>query len=225
MAPLPRIHVPLLKPEDVIPHLGSPVHWKQGRSAKSVADSWFSANDIPASVRAVLDQAEEFRGAKLVDAWLERCVDLGDGGRATQTDLMAVLDIGDRLAVLAVEAKVDESFGPTVEKWLADAGEEKHARLAMLCALFGLSPDAVGALRYQFLHRTASAILEARRYRSRDAVMLVQSFCPSRSGLADYERFFAAVGMEGIGAGRISEAKDAGGVALRVGWVADAVPG
>lgn len=76
MPSLTRIAVPLLKPEDVIPHLGKPTHWKQGRSAKAVADSWFHANDLPPRVRAVLDQSPALRSAELVDAWLERCTDL-----------------------------------------------------------------------------------------------------------------------------------------------------
>ena len=222
-AKLPRIHVPLLKPEDVIPHLGKPTHWKEGRSAKAVAESWFKANDIPASVRAVLDQAEEYCGAELVDAWLERCVDLGDGQRPTQTDLMAVLGIGDELAVLAIEAKVDESFGPTVSEWLSDAGEAKRQRLAYLTGLFGIDPGACGALRYQFLHRTASAVLEARRYHAKHAVMLVQSFCPNRSGFSDYAAFFAAVGLRDLEPGRISGKFVVNGMTVRVGWVVDRI--
>lgn len=218
---LPHIAVPLLRPEDVIPHLGKPTHWKQGRSAKAVADSWFYANSIPEPVRNVLDQANEYRGAILIDAWLERCVDLGDGGRPTQTDLMAVLGIGARLSILAVEAKVDESFGPTVDKWLAEEGDGKLSRLEMLCELFGLSFGTVRSMRYQFLHRTASAILEARRYRATDAVMLVQSFCPKDSGLEDFRAFFGAAGFNGFDAGRLSEAKTVGGIRLRIGWVRD----
>lgn len=224
MPKLPRIHVPLLKPEDVIPHLGKPTHWKEGRSAKAVAESWFWANDIPPPVRAALEQAPEYRGAELIDAWLERCVDLGDGQRPTQTDLMAVLGIGDELAVLAVEAKVDESFGPTVEEWLAEASEAKRRRLDYLAGLFGLDPAACGLLRYQFLHRTASAILEARRYRAKYAVMLVQSYCPNRSGLGDFVSFVGAAGQPGLEPGRLSAAMDVSGVSLRVGWVADRLP-
>lgn len=228
MAKLPRIHVPLLRPEDVIPHLGKPTHWKDGRSAKAVAESWFRANDLPAPVRAVLDQAEEYRGAELIDAWLERCVDLGDGQRPTQTDLMAVLGIGPsdggELAVLAVEAKVDESFGPTVAEWLVDASAAKRQRLAYLAGLFGLDPAACGPLRYQFLHRTASAVLEARRYRARRSVMLVQSFCPKASGFADYERFFEALGLPHLTSNMLSKPLAVAGVKLRIGWVAHDSP-
>ena len=218
---IPRIHVPLRKPEDVIPHLGKPTHWKEGRSAKAVAESWFYANDIPGPVRAVLDQAEEYRGAELIDAWLERCVDLGDGNQPTQTDLMAVLGIGDRLAVLAVEAKVDESFGPTVGQWLAGASEAKHRRLAYLAGMFGLEPAACSSLRYQFLHRAASAVLEAKRYRARRAAMIVQSFCPRRSGFSDYAEFLAAVGQPSAEPGFMSSPHQAGDIWLRFGWVID----
>jgi hypothetical protein len=223
MQKLPRIHVPLLKPEDVIPHLGKPTHWKEGRSAKAVAESWFAANDIPTAVRAVLEQAEEYRGAELIDAGLERCVDLGDGQRPTQTDLMAVLGVGDELAVLAVEAKVDESFGPTVDEWLVGASEAKHRRLAYLTGLFDLDPAACGPLRYQFLHRTASAVLEARRYRAKRAVMLVQSFCPKASGFQDYAAFVEGLGVI-AGTCTVSEPVAAGGGSLRFGWVADDLP-
>jgi hypothetical protein len=110
--------VPLLKPEDVIPHLGKPTHWKDGRSAKAVAESWFYANDIPASVRALLEQAEEYCGVELIDAWLERCVDLGDGNRPTQTDLMAVLGIGDRLACWPLKRRSMRASGrPLPNGW------------------------------------------------------------------------------------------------------------
>jgi hypothetical protein len=223
-AKLPRIHVPLLRPEDVIPHLGKPTHWKEGRSAKAVAETWFRANDLPAAVRAVLEEAEEYRGAELIDAWLERCVDLGDGQRPTQTDLMAVLGVGDELAVLAVEAKVDESFGPTVDEGLVDASAAKRQRLAYLAGLFSLDPAACGPLRYQFLHRTASAVLEARRYRARRAGMLVQSFCPKASGFADYVRFGEAVKVPGLKAGVLSAPMSASGLLLRIGWVSDQLP-
>lgn len=218
---LPRIHLPLLRPEDVIPHLGKAAHWKEGRSAKAVTESWFHANDIPPRVRAVLEQAPEYRGAELVDAWLERCVDLGDGQRPTQTDLMAVLGIGDELAVLAVEAKVDESFGPKVDEWLAEATEAKQRRLTYLAGLFGLDPAACGPLRYQLLHRTASAVLEARRYRGKHAVMLVQSFCPNRSGLGDFIGFVEAAGLARLEPDRMSAPMEAGAISLRVGWVCD----
>lgn len=225
MAKLTRIAVPILSPEDVIPHLGKPTHWKQGRSAKSVADSWFRANDMPPRVRAVLERSPELKGADLVDAWLERCTDLGDRrGSATQTDLLAVLGVGDELAVMAVEAKVTESFGPLVSEWIGEGGEGKEDRLQRLCDLLGFDRDSVGDLRYQLFHRTAAAILEARRYRSKKAVLMVHSFCPHASGLSDFKAFYERMGMSGVGRDLLGDSKQVAGLSLWVGWASDQCP-
>ena len=51
---------------------------------------------------------------------------------------MAIVSLGDRLGILAVEAKVDEPFGPTVSEWLANNDRDdsqKLARLRSLCAM------------------------------------------------------------------------------------------
>lgn len=224
MAKLPRIAVPLLRPEDVIPHLGKgELHWRQGYSARAVAESWFAANDLPPKVRAVLEQAPELRGAELVDAWLERCTDLPWGrGAASQTDLLAVLGLGGELAVMGVEAKVKESFGPLVREWLAAGGDNRRQRLAGLCGLFGLDPAAVGDLRYQLFHRTAAAVLEARRYRAGKAVLMVHSFCPDATGLGDFTAFADRLGVV-IGRDRLAGPLAAGGVALWLGWAGDSI--
>lgn len=227
-ANLPRIHVPITRPEDVVPHLGSPTHWQPGRSAKCVAESWFGANGIPQSVAMILATDPMLATATLVDAFLERAVDLGDGARPSQTDLMAVVGLQDGLGVLAIEAKVDETFGPTVDEWLGEErapNSQKEARLEMLCTLLGLRTTDVGSLRYQLLHRTASAVLETRRYRARDAAMLVQSFCPKGSWFDDFARFAAAMGYGEVRKGIMSKLAERGGVRLRVGWVADPRPG
>lgn len=217
-----RISVPLRKPEDVIPHLGSPTHWKQGRSAKSLADAWFQANDLPPRVRSVLEQDPALEGIELIDAWLERCTDLRDGrSTASQTDLLAVTGVGANLAIIAVEGKVTETFDKLVTEWLSDGSEGKRQRLNSLCELLGLDPGEVGDLRYQFFHRTAAAILEARRYRASKAILLIHSFCPNATGLRDYVQFGQRLGFYNLQRDRISEAHDVGGVELRLAWVCD----
>ncbi len=40
---------------------------------------------------------------------------------------------------------------------------------------------------YQLLHRSAAAILEAKRFNARTAVMLVHSFCAANTGSADFK--------------------------------------
>jgi hypothetical protein len=67
-----RLHVPLTKPEDVIPHLAKQeLHWRAGYSAQELAVAWADAgNSFPASVRNVLKTAPEYAHAELVDAFL-----------------------------------------------------------------------------------------------------------------------------------------------------------
>lgn len=217
-----RIAVPLMIAEDVKKHLGHVNHWKQGRSAKSVADCWFQANDLPPAIRAVLNQSPTFAHVELLDAWLERKTDLGDGRAShSQTDLFAILAVGDELAALGIEAKVDESFGQFVSEWLADGSAGKQKRLEKLCALFDVDPKAVGHLRYQLFHRTAASIIEAKRYKARKAVMIVQSFCSNATGLSDCKAFFDELGMRGLGHDKLVGPKTFDGVELWVGWAND----
>lgn len=212
------------QPEDVIPHLGKLHHWKQGRSAKALADSWFSANDIPVAVRHLLDQAPEFAGCGLVDGWLERSTDLGDGrGTASQTDLLAILGLADRIAILGIEAKVTESFGPIVSDWLADGSPGKAARLAALCSRLAISEAAAMPLRYQLLHRTVATLIEAQRYRAKDAIMAVQSFCPDATGYSDFAAFAESIGIGVVQRDCLSEARVFDGMTLRLGWVSDEI--
>ncbi|MFD1958150.1 DUF6946 family protein [Novosphingobium panipatense] len=97
----------------------------------------------------------------------------------------------------------------------------RPARLERLCRILDLDPSTVGTIRYQLIHRTASAVIEAQRYCSRDAAMIVQSFCPKRSWVDDYRAFAEALGFLDAPVGAISPAKICDGVALRIGWVAE----
>ena len=217
-----RVHVPLRRPEDVIPHLGAAHHWKEERSAKSLVDQWWTANAIPPTIRELLDQAPEWRGAELIDAFAERCTDLGDGRAShSQSDLLAIVGLSDGLGVVGIEAKVDEGFDRTVAEWRARPSHGKAARLAKLCALFGFDPDVVGSLRYQLFHRTASAVLEAKRYRAGRCAMIVQSWSADHDGFADYSAFFATLGLPSLVQGMISAPILLDGIALRTGWSAE----
>jgi hypothetical protein len=214
--------VPARRPDDVRPHLGSPgTHWRDGRSAKELARAWIDAGRVPAAPAAVLATAAPWRDAELVHGVFEHAVDLGTRGRASQTDLLAIVGLGDRLGIIGVEGKVDESFGPRVADW-RDGGAGKEARLARLADDLALEIAATGGLRYQLLHRTASALYEAQRWRAAEAMMLVHSFCPRHSGLDDLGAFASALGLDGPGPGGLVGPVERVGVALWLGWAADA---
>ncbi|MGY4617261.1 hypothetical protein ACVWZ4_002488 [Bradyrhizobium sp. USDA 4472] len=229
-----QLHLPIKTPEDVIPYLGSPGHWREGRSAKLVAEGWFSAKDrpelhgLPEMVSVTLgrcppDQASRFAEAELVDAFLERTIELGDGSTPSQTDVLAILRLPNELAIMAVEGKVNESFGPLVSEWIRKAtpSSKKAARLAHLSQTLGIKVSDCENLRYQLLHRTASALYEARRYHAEVAIMMVHSFDPKDTGFEDFARFSAAIGLTGVAATRLDGPVSLDGVDLYLGWTAD----
>jgi sugar phosphate isomerase/epimerase len=124
---------------------------------------------------------------------------------------------------MAVEGKVDESFGPSVGEWLRDASptSKKPARLKRLAETLGIDVSICQTLRYQLLHRTASTIYEARRYHAEVAVMMVHSFDPHDAGFKDFARFAEAFGMPDASATRIVGPVTRDGVAVYLGWTAD----
>ncbi len=216
-----RLHVPLLKPEDVIPHLAKQeLHWRVGYSAQELAVAWSEArNDFPVAVRAVLRTAPEYAQAEFVDGFFEREVELGSPGRNSQTDLMVIAGLENELGVIAVEGKAEESFSQLVTKW--NCTSTRQDRLEILCHTLGLDPAGAGGIRYQLLHRTASAIYEARRYRCRHALLLVHSFSLTHRWFEDFAAFSCAMGIPVQEPDRCSPAKACDGVSLRLAWVAD----
>lgn len=178
--------------------LGDPVkHWKTGRSARTLAHCWESARGFPPEVSAVLDGSAYLglHNLEFIAGFPEHEVPLPGGRRPSQTDVF-VLGTGEGgLVSIAVEGKVDEPFGDTVNDWLGgDPSPGKQRRLAYLCGLLGITTDDALMLRYQLLHRTASAIIEANRFSSQTAVMLVHSWAPNLEGYADYDAFATTMG-------------------------------
>lgn len=224
-----NFHIPIEKPEEIIPRLGKQeFHWKKGRSAWELSTSWMQSNGLPPLVRAVLDQAPEWQGAELLEGIFERETNLPGKGRPSQTDLLAIVALKDGNAILGVEGKVDEPFGPLVEDWLrADKDRNRTDRLAGLCTTLGVDVATVGGLFYQLFHRTCASIYEAKRFRYKRAIMLVYSFAEHGPEIESpiwfdaFSKFSAAVGMPVALPGSLSPPKMCDGVEVRLAWVSD----
>lgn len=170
--------------------------------------------------RSVLDVCPDYVGAALVEGLFERDVDLRTPGRRSQTDLLAFVKLHRGDAVIAVEGKVEEPFGNRVTAW-NDHSTGKERRLAALCASLGLRVAEVGDIRYQLLHRTASAIYEAQRYRATRAIMLVHSFSMADTSFGDFQAFADAMAVPVPAVDRVSAERECEGVRLRLAWVRD----
>ena len=91
-------------------------------------------------------------------------------------------------------------------------------RWSALCDLLAISADCDRTLRYQLVHRTASAVLEARRFHAGKALMLVHSFSAHRDGFADFQAFARELGAPISGPGELKHAGVKSGVELFLGW-------
>jgi len=120
------------------------------------------------------------------------------------------------LVTIAIEGKVDEPFGPTVSERQAGDSEGVEERVRFLLHCLGLT-DVPGTIRYQLLHRTASAVITAQRYFATSAVMLVHSFSPTDRWFEDFAAFASLFGRT-PGIGELVAVGDRGGVDLSLGW-------
>ena len=174
-------------------------HWRDRYSAKSLATSWETAHDFPSEVAAAfrVSRIPTFDGLSFVAGFPEYKTRIPPSKRGpSQTDLMVIARAGRELVVIAVEGKVEESFGKFVADWKKHHTQGKAERLRFLTDYLGLGSEQLAGIRYQLLHRTASALLAADRFATRHAVMMVHSFSRQQTGFADYSAFLRLFGVQ-----------------------------
>lgn len=211
-------YVPTSGPDSWRALLADPAkHWRVGFSARALATSWEAAGDFPPEVRAALEAVPAFANAEIVLGIPEHRVALPGGSRPSQSDLFVLFRTAAASAAMAVEGKVSESFDRTVDEWLADGSAGKAERLKYLASTLGVR-TIPGSIRYQLLHRTASAIIEACRFLSPHAIMLVHSFSQTAEWYDDYAAFCSMLGaVPQVGA--IVPVPGTTGPMLHLGWV------
>ena len=162
----------------------SPIHWKEGRSAQSLADDFMLNNKLRRDM--LVQVVEQVTGNKIlgdVEAYIEHESDIeGYRGKARMQDLAAFGKLTtNQLFFIGVEAKVDETFDETIsekaliiEKYRAKHSTTKqHERLMNLLHEFLHLrfdrdsfpilldiPDEIKNLRYQLLYYLAGSFRE-----------------------------------------------------------------
>ena len=217
-----KFYIPSKCPETWKELLAEPdKHWKKGYSARSLAYCWEEAQGFPKSVIDVFNSSpfELFHSVEFILGIPEHKVDLPPkGGRPSQNDLFVLAKSRDELISIAVEGKVSEPFGPLVSEWMEDISPGKSERLEFLVNLLEINNKDLSGIRYQLLHRTASALLEAQRFCAPHALTLVHSFSQTHEWFEDYAAFAALYGQKAepdslVSIGEIS------GKNLYLGWV------
>lgn len=173
-------------------------HWKTGYSARTLAYCWEDADGFPAEVAASLSCSCEPLLEELTPllAVPEFKVPLPGGERASQNDIFVLARSSAGAVSIMVEGKVRESFGPTLESWCNESSSGKAERLRHILRVIGLVAAPQGDIRYQLLHRAASAVITAEQYRAVAAIVLIHSFSPERSGWPDFQAFTRLFGVE-----------------------------
>jgi hypothetical protein len=214
-----RILVPSSGPDDWRRLLAEPEkHWARQRSARTLAHCWEDADGFPTEVRRILSQHPDLAIAEPLLILPEWKVPLPGGARPSQNDVWVLAKNQTGLISLAVEGKVDEPFDKTIGEWKADASSGKEQRFAYLSEVLGTGQPIPDSIRYQLIHRTASAIIEAERFDARLAVMLVHSFSPNNEWFEDFRAFAALFGRTAE-VGCLVMATATKGLPLYLGWV------
>jgi len=160
------------------------LHWKDNRSAKELARSWFRAGtaQAPEELRSLLTFTF---GSELVfeEALPECATQLDDfEGETRNCDLVVVCQAATQRIVIGVEAKADEPFGSSTvgDYYDQTVGSSSNVpkRIEQLSiALFGRQPDdVIRGLRYQLVHAAAASLIEADAHSARCGIFLVHEF-------------------------------------------------
>lgn len=219
-----RILIPTNGPESWKRLLSEPdKHWQPGHSAMSTAFSWEKADGIPKEINYLFEHAEKpaMRDASLAIAIPEYKVGLAGGTRPSQNDVFAILTSSGGLISLVVEGKAKEDFDDLLGDWKKRTSPQGvKTRLADIKEKIGLAIQIPDSIRYQLLHRMASAVIEAKRFHAPYAVMIVQSFI-SDDTKNHYGDFCAFLGLYGKKAdkGRLIELAETKGCRLFAAWV------
>jgi len=202
-------------------YLADPVkHWKTGYSAKALAYCWHEAQGFPNEVKSVLTAAgNPFSGLEPLLILPEHKVSLPGRSTASQTDIWILAKTETQLFSISVEGKLSESFGEPVNRWILEDSKGKQERLEFLLKKLGIQSDFEKTIRYQLLHRTASAVIEAERFLASHAMVIIHSFSPTNEWFEDFTKFVSLFGSTLPEVNSVVSAKLPNGMPLHFAWI------
>ncbi|MFF5996455.1 hypothetical protein AAGS61_17210 [Lysinibacillus sp. KU-BSD001] len=219
-----KFYVPSQGPESWKAFLADPEkQWKEGYSAYELAHCWESSANLPMIVENVFKESKLpiFDDVEMLYGFPEYKVAIPGGNASSQNDLYVIAKVKNGLLTIMVEGKVSEPFGETVDLWLGNnPSDGKRKRLNYLLSLLRLHENHITKIRYQLLHRTASALIEAKKVNAKNSLMLVHSFRHEAKWFKDYANFvklFDLTPLENNIVGPIQ----LDGINLYFGWVTE----
>lgn len=160
-------------------------HWVDGRSAKELAKSWVNSGKpkVPRELEWLLNSHQDTKGF-IAEKVIPECETKLDGfnGSGRKHDLILTGKASEKLTLVSIEAKVDESFGEIISNYLvksysANTRTKVPERIKQLgLSVFG--DKEFGHIRYQLLHAVAGTLIETYKNNCTQAVFVVHEFVP-----------------------------------------------
>lgn len=151
------------------------LHWKDGRSAKELAKYMVSGNGfLPDEIENVLGSINFNEDISFIGE-PEAVTNLKGKGEGRNHDILLN---GDNKIIIGVEAKVDEPFGNSVSIEISKgSSKNKKERIRDLYSnIIGSFPGDNYDPKYQLLIAAAGTLIEAEKYHSPNAMLLIITF-------------------------------------------------
>jgi hypothetical protein len=177
------------------------------------ADDW---TGFPPEIATLLATNDLTKGAVPLLAVPGHQVPLAGGARAAQLDLWVLARTPRGLLSIAID-EGGGSPGPSLGQWQAESSSARD-RLDALRSLLEIDRDGDPAIPYRLLHRTASALLEARRFFAVGAAVIVHSAGEAPHALGDFQRFVLMMGGRLRRPGHLLSVPPREGIELAFGW-------
>lgn len=189
--------------------------WKDGRSAKELAKSWFpepGKPQIPPDLISLLNSHPDLIGTEIIEGTPEHKIPLDNfRGETRNADLVLVGKKDEAKISINIEAKADEPYDQIISEKLRLVNNSRSKipdRVNLMCqALFGSAPVSNAELlnlRYQLLTGCAGALIEASRVDAQIAVFVVHVFISGavnpekvQSNDMDYMQFLRCLWPDG----------------------------
>ncbi|WP_455586665.1 DUF6946 family protein [Bacteroides sp.] len=130
------------------------MHWKEGRSAYSLADFVINRNGIE-RITEILGRCG-YIGLQLLSCDIEIPVKFDDYKRPSQRDMILTGKLKNSRVFITVEAKVDENFSKIIGNSIIS--QSSHRAKELLKKFIPYYKEQDKKLRYQLFHATAATI-------------------------------------------------------------------
>jgi hypothetical protein len=165
--------------------------WKDGRSAKELAKAWFPIDgepQVPMELSSLFFNNDATRGIRIERGFPECEIHLDRFNGPRNADLVVIGPKSGVNIAVNIEAKERETFGDPIQTCLnrvKDRSTNLPERINNLClAIFNLQISqipGIGTIRYQLLHGTAAALIEAKNQKANLALFVVHEFRSERT--------------------------------------------